>query len=508
MWSATPSRGVVAMPRPQDRHDEQLLANVRPAGWRNPVPAERYHLVVVGGGTAGVLAATLAAERGVRVALVERRLLGGSRLHGGCVPSMAWVAAARAWHAAGAVHRRFGGPAVHGGTGDFGAVAQRMRHLRAAVSSLDAAEHLAELGIDVFFGAGRFVAGDAVEVDGRRLRFRRALIATGASPLVPQVPGLEEAEYLLHEDLFSLTEAPSRLIVVGAGASGCEMAQAAARFGIEVAVVEAAPRILPRLEADAAAVVQRAMARDGVRFLLGAEVVEARREEGACRLVVERPEAGREVLTADQLLIAAGRAAAVEDLGLEAAAVQYDHSGVDVDARLRTTNPRIYAAGDVASPVRSSAVAASQARVVVANALAFGRRRFDARLVPRVVHTSPEIACVGVAAGGRSETLRVPLAAVDGARLEGEDDGFLELHLRRGSDRIAGATLVAERAGELIAPLCLAMTHRLGLRKLARTLVPYPTQTQVYRQAADLWRARQPPPRPWRWLAAWLRALG
>jgi pyruvate/2-oxoglutarate dehydrogenase complex dihydrolipoamide dehydrogenase (E3) component len=480
--------------QPLDAHNLRHLANVHPAGHVNPKPQPRYHLVVIGAGPGGLVAAAAGAALGARVALVEKHLMGGDCLNVGCVPSKALIRAARAWHASRHGRDLFGAPAA-GPTddGDFGAVMERMRRLRADMSQVDSVERFRRLGVDVFLGEGRFAARDVVEVAGARLRFRRAVIATGARPALPPVPGLAEAAPLTNENLFWLTERPRRLLVIGAGPIGCEMSQAFARLGSAVTLVNRGDRLLPREDPDAARIVAGALERDGVRLQLGAKVLEVSRH-GSERTVVYERQGRRETTTCDQLLVATGRLPNIERLGLEAAGVAATGSGVTVDARLRTTNHRIYALGDVCSPFQFTHVADAHARMVVRNALFFGRASTDALVMPWCTYTSPEIAHVGMYAadaerrGIAVDTITVPLAELDRAVLDGATDGFARVHLRRGSDRILGATIVSEHAGEMIGELALAITARVGLGSIAETIHPYPTQAEIIRKVADAWR--------------------
>jgi len=383
---------------------------------------------------------------------------------------------------------------VHG-PGDFGAAMARMRRLRAGISRVDGAARYRELGVDVFLGEGRFVAGDRVAVDGKSLRFRRAVIATGARAAEPPIPGLASCGFLTNETVFTLTELPRRLLVIGAGPVGCELAQAFARFGSEVVLVGKGAQVLPREDADAAAVVETAMAAQGVRVMHEAQVVRAERR-GADRVLVIELDGRTEELSADQVLVAVGRAPNVEGLGLETAGVAYGPRGVSVNDRLRTSNPRVFAVGDICSRYRFTHAADAQARLVVANALFFGLGggRASRLVVPWTTYTSPEVAHVGqcerdaVAAGHQVQTITVPLHDVDRAVLDGQDEGFLRVHLERGTDRILGATLVADHAGEMIGESVLAITRNLGLAGIGATIHPYPTRSEVFRKAADAWR--------------------
>ncbi len=475
-----------------DPHDRQLAMHVHPGDWVNPEPAPSYNLVVVGGGTAGLVSAAGAAGLGARVALVEKHLLGGDCLNIGCVPSKALIAAARAWHGARRGHD-FGAPRVEG-DGDFDAAMKRMRRLRAGIAPHDSAARLRELGIDVFLGGGRFVDERTVEVNGSRLRFHRAVVATGARAAVPPICGLTEAGFLTNETVFSLEALPQRLLVIGAGPIGCELAQTFARFGAEVTIVDAGARILPREDADAAAVVAAALEREGVRCIVSAEILAAgRNAEG--RWLRVRDAQGERELIGDHILVATGRRPNVEGIGLEAAGVDHDAGGgVVVDDRLRTTNPRIYAAGDVAGSWQFTHAADAMARTVLANALFHGRARASGLIIPRCTYTSPEIASVGwnaeeaAARGIEVDTVTVALGDVDRAVLDGETEGFARVHVRRGKDTIVGVTIVAADAGELIAEPVLAMTAGIGLGRIAGTVHPYPTRAEVVRKLADAWR--------------------
>lgn len=480
-----------------DEHDRRLAAQVHPSDWVNPEPRPRYHLVVVGAGTGGLVSAAIAAGLGARVALVERNLMGGDCLNVGCVPSKAVIRAARAWDSAERASERFGGPAVSG-TGDFARVMDRMRRIRADLAAVDSAARFRELGVDVFLGDARFIRPDALDVDGRELRFWRAIIATGGRPGVPAVPGLVEAGYHTNESIFSLKSLPARIFVLGAGPIGCELAQAFARLGATVTVADQAERILPREPAEAAEVVAAAMRRDGVRLAPGAKLDRVERH-GAERVVHLRSSAGQEAVTCDAILVAAGRVPNASELGLEAAGVKFTERGVTVDARMRTSNRRVFAIGDVASRYQFTHAADAQARLAVPNALffGFGGGRADRLVMPWCTYTSPEVAHVGMdaaeadAAGPGIETLTIPLADVDRAVLDDEADGLLILRLERRTGRIRGGTLVAEHAGETIGQLTVAINERLTLGELGAAIPPYPTQSAVFRRAADSWRRRR-----------------
>lgn len=503
---------------PHDSHNLRLLSNVHPAHHVNPEPQKRYHLVVVGAGTAGLVSAAGAAGLGARVALIERHLMGGDCLNVGCVPSKGVIRPARAWHEARTGSERFAGPEVTG-SGDFGAAMERMRRIRADISRHDSVSRFRdELGIDVFLGQGRFTGRNTVEVDGKTLTFRRAVIATGARAAAPPIPGLDPVGYLTNETIFSLTELPDRLAVIGAGPIGCEMAQSFARFGSRVGLFDMADHILVREDADAAQVVQEHVVRDGVELVMGAKILRVETRDSRKVVVYEQGGDEKEWI-ADQLLVAVGRAPNVDGLGLEEAGVEYDEKhGVEVDEHLRTTNPRIYAAGDISSRYKFTHIADAEARVVIQNALfsigPLGKKRGDELLVPWCTYTSPEVSHVGMYEkdakdkGLEVQTITVPLAEVDRAVLDGEADGFARIHLEQGSDRILGATIVAEHSGDMINELTVAIQNGVGLSSLANVIHPYPTQAEVIKKAADAYNRTKLTPTVKKVFGWWFRLTG
>ncbi len=480
-----------AVLQPFDEVNERLLENVHPPDWINPEPADRYHLVVVGAGTAGLVTAAGAAGLGARVALVEKRLMGGDCLNHGCVPSKAVIRAAKGWHDARTAAARFGGPQASG-DGDFAAAMRRMRELRAGISHHDSAERFRGLGVDVFIGEGRFVAADAVEVDGRRLRFRKAAVATGTRAFQPPIPGLGSCGYLTNETIFNTTRRPPRLGILGAGPIGVELAQAFARFGSRVTLFDIADQVLIREDPEAAAIVQEALVEDGVELELGCAVERVERQGDEIALHLEA-HGDRMTKRVDELLLAVGRTPNVEDLGLEAAGIEFDRGGVVVDDQLRTTNSKIFAVGDVASRFKFTHMADAMARIAIQNALFFGRKKASDLIVPWCTYSSPEIAHVGLyesdakERGIEVETVTIPMSGVDRAVLEGDDRGFLRVVVRKGKDRILGATLVAEHAGDMIGELTMAIQHGIGLGKIASIIHPYPTQGEVIKKAGDAW---------------------
>jgi pyruvate/2-oxoglutarate dehydrogenase complex dihydrolipoamide dehydrogenase (E3) component len=326
-------------------------------------------------------------------------------------------------------------------------------------------------------------------VNGSSLRFNKAVIATGTRPAVPDIPGLLAAGFLTSETVFSLTELPRKLIVIGGGPIGCELAQAFRRFGSEVTLLLRGDRLLPREDSDASALLHRQFQSEGIGIEARADIVRVERRDTARVVVFGR--AGREEETAgDEILIAAGRRPNTEHLKLDVAGVEFDDEGVEVDDRLRTSNRRVHAAGDVGSRYRFTHAADALARIALQNALFFGRKRASALVIPWCTYTSPEVAHVGVSDHEARKrgltTYTIPLSEVDRAILDGEEDGFALIHVTS-SGRIAGATLVATRAGDMIGEIALAMTADISFATLARTIHPYPTQAEVWKKLGDAW---------------------
>ena len=482
---------------PDDEFNRQLVGNVRPPEWQNPEPTGRYNIVVIGAGTAGLVTAAVAAGLGAKVALVERHLMGGDCLTVGCVPSKGVIRAARVW-ATVARGGEFGLTFPAGVHRDFGAAMARMRRLRARISHLDSARRFQSLGVDVFIGEGRFTGGDSVEVDGRTLQFRRAAICTGARAAAPPVAGLEDAGYLTNETVFSLTRLPHRLAVIGAGPIGCELAQAFARFGSNVTLLERIGHILPREDPDAADIVQERMKQDGVTFAFDAGITAVERR-GSDKLVRYTVGTAAHEVAVDEILVGVGRAPNVEGLNLESAGVAYDKTGVTVNSRLQTSNPRIYAAGDICFPYKFTHTADALAQIVIQNALfphplGLGRASTASLIIPWCTYTEPEIAHVGMyereakAKGLDVETFTQSLAEVDRAVLDGEDAGFARVHVKKGTDRLLGATIVAADAGNLISEVTVAMKAGVGLGTIGGAIHPYPTQAEALRKVANLMR--------------------
>ncbi|MBI5477418.1 MAG: mercuric reductase [Deltaproteobacteria bacterium] len=475
---------------PDDEHNRVLAKLTHPPQWLSPVPKGRYNLVVVGAGTAGLVAAAGAAGLGARVALIERHQTGGDCLNTGCVPSKAVIRAARAaYDAANAAPFGVSTPAAP--VVDFAAVMERMRRLRARIAPNDSFERFSGLGVDMYQGEAKFVSGTRVEVNGVALDFSKAVIASGARAAVPPIPGLADAGFYTNETVFNLTSLAKRWLVLGAGPIGCELAQSFRRFGAEVMVMALDARLLPREDADASEVLRRRFAKEGIRTELGVKPVKVERV-GEVRLVTFDRDGKADTVEVDALLVATGRAPNVEGLGFEAAGVAFDKRGVTVDDALRTTNPRIYASGDVAGRWQFTHAADAMSRIVLQNALFWGRKKASVLTIPWATYTDPEIAHVGLSEaearqrGLDAVTYTVPLSDVDRAILESDDEGFARLHAERKSGRILGATLVGRDAGDLIGEMSLAVTNKLTLGQLAATIHPYPTRAEAWKRIGDL----------------------
>ncbi|MEM9802835.1 MAG: mercuric reductase [Planctomycetota bacterium] len=474
--------------QPLESSNQLLRDRTHPTGWTNPTPDGRYNLVVLGGGTAGLVAAAGAAGLGAKVALVEKHLLGGDCLVTGCVPSKALIRSARAAAEARRADRL--GVSVGDVTVDFAALMERMRARRSEIARHDSAERFRDLGVDVYLGEGRFTGPTSLEVDGRKLEFARAVVATGARAAMPPIPGIEDVGVLTNRSLFSLTELPGRLVVVGGGPIGSEMAQTFARFGSKVTLVEAGPRILGNDDPRAAEVVAAAMREDGVELRLGARVARFERSGGAKRVIVTT-EAGEDAIEADQILLAIGRSPNVDGIGLEEAGVEFDRrSGIRVDDHLRSSNGKIFAAGDVGSRFQFTHAADFLARTVLRNALFFGRAKASDLVIPWATYTDPEVAHVGLTEAMAAErgvdhsVIEVDLGDNDRAVLDAEDDGFVKIvHDRKG--RVLGGTVVAAHAGEMISEVTTAVQNGTSLGSLASVIHPYPTVADAIRRAGD-----------------------
>lgn len=477
---------------PEDKYNKEFQNNVHPQEWRNPRPAKSYNLVVIGGGTAGLVSAAGAAALGAKVALVERQFLGGDCLFAGCVPSKALIRASRAY-AEIAKSYEFGIRDAHRAEVDFSAVMERMRRLRSQISLHDSAMRFSEMGVDVFLGHGQFVSKNKVEVEGNYLQFKKAIIATGARPFQLPVEGLAEAGYLTNETVFNLTRAPEHLAVIGGGPIGCELAQAFRRFGCKVTLFHNNPHILDREDEDAAEIIQQVFIREGIELVLNCDIKQVSKENQG-KVIFYEKQGNIHNLKVDEILVGVGRTPNIEGLQLETAGVKYDHrKGVLVNDYLQTSNRDIYAAGDICLPYKFTHTADATARIVIQNALFHGRKKFSTLTIPWCTYTDPEIAHVGIYEREaidrkiKVDTFMRQMGDVDRAIIDGQDEGFVKIHTKAGSDKILGATIVASHAGDMISEITLAMAGNLGLELISTVIHPYPTQAEAIRQVGDLY---------------------
>jgi pyruvate/2-oxoglutarate dehydrogenase complex dihydrolipoamide dehydrogenase (E3) component len=495
--------------KPPDASNRELLENVHPPDWTNPDPQPIYNLVVIGAGTAGLITAAGAAGLGAKVALIERHLMGGDCLNVGCVPSKALIRPSRL--AAELRHAdRFGLSPSSIDAADFPNVMEWLRRIRARISHHDSATRYRDkMGVDVFIGEARFSGPDTVAVDGKALRFKKAVIATGARAVHPREEGLEDVGFRTNETIFNLTDLPNHLIVIGGGPIGCELAQAFRRLGSNVSIVQRG-RFLPREDPDASALIARVFEREGIRVLLNAKVKKAFSDDGRKHVVVER-DGKEETLVGDEILIGAGRAPNVEGLNVEAVGVTYDpRKGIAVDDRLCTANSRIYAAGDCCMAWKFTHAADAAARIVIQNALFKGRAKLSALTMPWCTYTDPEVAHVGLykadaeKKGIETDSFMVAMAEIDRAQVDAETQGFIKVLVRKGTDKILGATIVSTHAGEMISEITTAMAAKAGLGTLAKVIHPYPTQAEAIKRVADAYNRTRLTPTVKRLFAKWL----
>ena len=493
-----------------DPFNIEMVKNARPADWVNPTPDGKYNLVIVGAGSAGLVAASGAAGLGAKVAIIEKNFLGGDCLVTGCVPSKAFI---RSGHVAAQVRdaAAYGVVVPDGVETDFGQVMSRLRGVRADLSPHDSARRFTSLGVDVYFGGGRFIDDQTIEVGGQRLQFDKALISTGSSTGVIPIPGLADVGYLTNETVFNLTEQPKHLAVIGGGPIGCELAQSFQRLGTQVTLIDIADHVLPREDDDAAELVQNSLVKDGVKLLLGVKTERIESLNGKKCLHYERDGVAGQLFV-DEILLAVGRRPNVTGLGLEEVGVAYDKKGIQVDDQLRTTNKKIFAAGDVASKYQFTHVAGHSGVIVVQNALLpLPKRKFSNLIIPWVTYTSPEVAHVGLYPREAAEknveidTYKVEMSKIDRAITEGEIEGFVKVHVKKGSGKILGATIVSTHAGEMISEITMAMKHKISLGSLSSVIHPYPTEAEAINKVANEYNKTRFTPRLQSIVRWWLK---
>jgi pyruvate/2-oxoglutarate dehydrogenase complex dihydrolipoamide dehydrogenase (E3) component len=447
-----------------------------------------FDIVIIGGGAGGLVVAAGGAALGAKIALVEKHKLGGDCLWYGCVPSKTLLKSARIAHQMRHAERWSLSPSDP--RPDLARVMERVAAVIKGIEPNDSPERFRGLGVDVMFGDGRFVAPDAFEVNGRRLTARTFVIATGSRPTVPRLPGIDRTPYLTNETVFDLREPVPALIVIGAGPIGSEMAQAFRRLGSEVTVVDVAPQILPREDPDLAAVVMKQLAAEGVRYFLGASILGFEGRAGDVRVTVRTADGTPKVLAGSHLLLAAGRTANVEGLGLDAADVRVENGRIVLVEGLRTTNRSVYVIGDALGGHLFTHVAEHHAGIVLRNALFWMRWAQPSTIIPWCTYTDPELARVGLSeteakkSGVAFSVYRFGFDDIDRARAEGETEGFAKIITDR-KGKLLGAAIAGPHAGELIAEYALALSKGLRAKDLSTVIHAYPTLAQINRRVAD-----------------------
>ena len=484
---------------PMDEYNQELLANVHPPDWVNPKPADCYDLIVIGAGTAGLVTAKGAAGLGIglKVAMIEKNLMGGDCLNVGCVPSKCLIRSSRVV-ADIKESAPYGIQPPQDVRVDFPLVMARMRQVRTKISPVDSATAAQKAGVDVFFGEASFASSNTIVVDGQNLKFKKAVIASGARAVKPKIEGIEEVGYLTNENVFSLTQLPKRLAIIGGGPIGCELAQAFHRLGSEVILFHKHSHLLNKEDPDAAEIVQQAFLKEGINLVLNCQLrnVEDSPQGKLINYVVDGKQAS---IAVDEILAGAGRQPNVESLNLEAVGVEYDpRRGVKVNDYLQTTNPKIYGAGDICMNWKFTHAADAAARIAIKNTLfapfGLGKSKLSDLIMPWATFTDPEIAHVGLyeaeaqAKGVDCNTIKIDFDEVDRALADGETRGFLKILHKKGSDEILGATIVARHGGEMISEITTAMIGKMGLSKISTVIHPYPTQANAIKQAADTYR--------------------
>ena len=487
-------------PTAQQVEDAKLLERVRPPNWENPAPKRIYDLVILGGGPAGLAATMLAVKLGLSVALVERYRLGGNSLNAGSVPSKTLIRTALIKATKSRVED-LGVPGVEDQPLDFAVAMARVQRIRTRIAEYTSIDRLQAKGVDVFFGDARFAGSAVIIVEDKTLSFKKALIATGAKPQPSTIPGLDAVGYYTSETIFEVKTLPKRLAVIGGGPLGCEAAQAFGRLGSQVTILQNDPKFLPHEERDASQLLSYSLARDGIDTRLNTTVRSVRLENGVKMVDAENYDYRYSIPT-DEILLSIGRVPVVNGLGLAAARIDSNpETGIVTDDFLRTSNPRVYAAGDVCQVLKFTNVAEATGRMAVYNAFALGRYRVSQMTIPWCTYSDPEIAHVGMHVWDASErsipmkSYTVMMQDVDRAITDGQDDGFVKIHVKAGTDRILGATIVASRASELINVISVAMSTGIGMRDLAKVLHTYPAQSDAIRLAAMAYI--QDRPLPW-----------
>jgi pyruvate/2-oxoglutarate dehydrogenase complex dihydrolipoamide dehydrogenase (E3) component len=472
---------------------------------------QRFDLIAIGGGTAGLVTAAGAAALGLRVALVERESLGGDCLWTGCVPSKALIASAKLAHQMRHADELglVGASPAH----VFGSVMDRMRAAREHIAQHDDPERFRRMGVDVVFGSAELSGADRLTVNGQSLQAKRIVVATGATPTVPPIQGLAEAGYLTHLTAFDQTSLPRRIALLGGGPIGIEFAQVYSRLGAEVTVFEMLPQLLPREEPEAAQAIASALEAEGIVLHLGAKVERVERGAAGEKVVHAGTDSGESIaVPVDEIFVATGRRASTEGLGLERVGVLLERGAVKTDAALRSSVPGIWAAGDVAGGPQFTHVADYHAKLVLRNAVFPFSTKLDYTAVPAVTYVDPEVARVGLTEAearerfGAVQVYRYEMSDLDRAIVDGHGAGFVKIVTRRGG-KIVGATVVASGGGDLLMPLVMAGKQGIKLPKLSPLVYPYPTMSEGIKRAADSYYRQKLAGRTGEWLKRVVRWL-
>ena len=461
-----------------------------PADWENP-QSGNYDLVCIGAGPAGLIAAMSGAGRGGRGAVVEKQGLGGDCLHHGCGPSKALIATARRYYQV----RSLLAPAASPFDLPSKPAVDTMRAKRAKLGHGDSAARLSEMGIDVFLGTGQFRNKHSVTVDDRILTFRRCIIATGSQPACPEIPGLNGVTFHTNRTVFALRQAPSSILIIGGGPVGCELAQTFGRLGSQVSLVTRGA-LLPKEDEAVSALIEAQFRTEGMTVLTHGEILRVSANDHNKEIAIRTT--GRTTnVKAEELLVATGGIPSVGKLELQRAEIAFDRHGIQVDDRLQTTNRRVYAAGDCIGKMAYSHAADAMARICIQNAFFWGRKRLSRLIIPRTTFTDPEVAHVGITRREAEQQkialdhFRKDFQQTDRATLEGTLTGYAEIHCRRGTDQILGASIVGPQAGELIGIITLMLTNQIPLRNLAKTIQCYPTHSGILKTLADQYTKTQ-----------------
>ena len=476
--------------------------------WKHRKPKSfDYNLAVIGAGSAGLVTAYIGAAVKAKVALIERHEMGGDCLNTGCVPSKAIIRSAKLRHDI-ARAESFGIRDAAGKV-DFPAIMSRVKEVIAKIEPHDSVERYTALGVDCFRGEAEVVSPWEIKVDDQTITAKNIVIATGAEPFVPPIPGVNESGYLTSENVWDLQELPDRLLVLGGGPIGCELAQTFARLGSQITLVDMAPRILPREDEDASAAVATSLRRDGVTLLVGHKTTGFKRDGDRKLAVLERSDGSISEVAFDDVLIAVGRKARDDTPGMESLELERSRAGtLIVDDYLRTKYPNIVACGDIVGPYQFTHVAAHQAWYAAVNSLfgIFKKFKVDYRVIPWATFTDPEVARVGLSEdeaaekGVAYEVSRYGIDDLDRAIADGEAHGFVKVLTEPGKDRILGVTIVGHDAGNLIAEYVTAMKYNLGLNKILGTIHIYPTLTEANKFAAGEWKKAHAPERLLQWV--------